>query len=150
MKGARRVVGLRPWQKWASGQLRVTAVPALHMATTIGFVVESADGTVYFAGDTYHRPFLRQVGERFDLDVALLPVATYRIPMTMGEAGAVKAARDLRPRTIIPVHRDLSPRSPVLPTRQSAGGFARRIEELGVPTRVALLEPGDSWTKDAA
>jgi len=145
LKGARRVVGLRPWETWALGDLRVTAVPALHMATTVGFVLQSPGRTAYFAGDTYHRPFMSAVGSRFRLDVALLPVTTYRIPMTMGEKGAVKAARALGATTVIPIHLGLQPRSPLLRTRQSPAGFARRISDSGLATRVVTLKPGDSW-----
>jgi L-ascorbate metabolism protein UlaG (beta-lactamase superfamily) len=145
LKGARRVVGLRPWETWGLGDLRVTAVPALHMATTVGFVLQSPEGTAYFAGDTYHRPFMRDVGRRFRLDVALMPVATYRIPMTMGEKGAVKAARALGAATVIPIHLGVQPRSPLLRTAQSTAGFARRLADTGLATRVVTLEPGDSW-----
>jgi len=146
LKGARRVVGLRPWETWGLGDLRVTAVPALHLATSVGFVLQSKEGTVYFAGDTYHRPFMNDVGRRFRLDVALMPVTTYRIPMTMGEKGAVKAARALGASTVIPIHLGLQPRSPLLRTRQSPAGFARRLSEAALPTRVVTLEPGDSWS----
>ncbi len=150
LKGARRVVGLRPWDTWALGELLVTAVPALHMATTVGFVLEAPEGTAYFAGDTYYRPFLKSVGERFHFDVALLPVTTYRIPMTMGETGAVKAVQALRAPTVIPIHLGLRPRSPLLRTRQTPEGFARRVTDAGLPTRVVILEPGAWWVPQAA
>lgn len=145
LKGARRVVGLRPWETWVQGDLRVTAVPALHMATTVGFVLQAPEAVAYFAGDTYCRPWMKDIGRRFSLDVALLPVATYRIPMTMGEAGAVKAARALGVPVVIPIHRDLQPRSPLLRTRQSAEGFARRLEAAGLATHVVILDPGEAW-----
>jgi L-ascorbate metabolism protein UlaG (beta-lactamase superfamily) len=145
LKGARRVVGVRPWDVVDVGQVRVTAVPALHLSTTVGFVLEAADGTVYFAGDTYRRPFHAMVGLRFRVDVALLPVTTYRIPMTMGEKGAVRAVRDLRVPWVIPIHLGLQPRSPLLRTKQTPQGFAPRLAEAGLDTRVAILAPGESW-----
>jgi len=148
LKGARTVVGVRPWESWAVGALRVTAVPALHMAATVGFVLEAAEGAAYFAGDTYQRPFLRDVGERFRLDVALLPVTTYRIPMTMGQRGAVKAVRALRVPCVIPIHGGLQPRSPLLRTRETPQGFVARVAEAGLGTRVVILEPGAWWEKE--
>lgn len=148
LKGARRVEPIRPWETWSLEDLRVTAVPALHMATTVGFVLETAEATVYFAGDTYYRPFMKDVGSRFRLDVALIPVTTYRIPMTMGEAGAVKAARALGAPVVIPIHLALRPRSPLLRTRQSPEHFALRVADAGLPTRVVILEPGGWWVEE--
>jgi len=145
LKGARGVWGIRPWETWRMGNLRVTAVPALHPATTIGYVLESDTGTAYFAGDTYLRPFMAEIGARFRLDVALLPVTTYRIPMTMGERSAVEAVRALGVSEVIPIHLGLQPRSPLLRTRHSPEGFARRVAEAGLPCRVVVLPPGGVW-----
>ncbi len=150
LKGARTVAGVRAWEALSVGGVKMTAVPALHLATTVGYVIESAEGTAYFAGDTYHRPFMREVGDRFRLDVALLPVTTYRIPMTMGEKGAAAAVLDLGVPWVIPIHLALQPRSPLLRTRQSPEGFARRLAAEGLPTRVAILGPGEWWDLSAA
>ena len=150
LRGARHVVGMRPWEQKRFGQIRVTAVPALHMATTIGYVIEDGAGVAYFAGDTYHRPFMKEIGRRFRLDVALIPVATYRIPLTMGEKGAVKAVRDLRPSVVIPIHLGLQPRSPLLRTSQSADGFARRVRNDKLPVEVVTLQDGESWPAGSA
>lgn len=150
LKGARAVVGVRPWEALSVGDVRVTAVPALHMATTVGFVVEAPDGVAYFAGDTYHRPFMREVGARFRLDVALMPVTTYRIPMTMGERGAVQAVRDLRVPCVIPIHLGLQPRSPLLRTRQTPEGFSAWLAREGVAVEVVVLKAGDEWVHGPA
>jgi L-ascorbate metabolism protein UlaG (beta-lactamase superfamily) len=74
-----------------------------------------------------------------------MPVSTYRIPLTMGEKGAVKAARDLRAGTVIPIHLGVQPRSPLLRTGQSPEGFEQRLREAGLHTEVVHLEDGDTW-----
>jgi L-ascorbate metabolism protein UlaG (beta-lactamase superfamily) len=145
LKGAQHVVGLRPWSSTTVEDVKVTAVPALHMARTVGFVVEGGGRSVYFAGDTYHRPFMRRIGATFRLDVALMPVTTFRIPMTMGERGATGAARDLGAGVVIPIHLGVQPRSPVLRTRHSPEGFARRLRQEGIGAEVVVLGPGDAW-----
>lgn len=145
LKGARSPVPMRPWSFLTIGEVIITAVPARHMARTIGYVVQTEETCLYFAGDTYHRPFMGEVGRRFSIDVALLPVTTYRIPMTMGEKGAVLAVRDLGVPTVIPIHLGLRPRSPLLRTRQTAQGFERRLREAGLGARVVCLAPGASW-----
>jgi L-ascorbate metabolism protein UlaG (beta-lactamase superfamily) len=145
LKGVRSAVSVKPWQSLRIGDLAVTAVPASHLARTVGFVIQNLDSCVYFAGDTFHRPFIAEIGRRFKIDVALMPVTTYRIPMTMGEKGAVKAVRDLRAPTVIPVHRGVRPRSPFLRSRQSSEGFAHRLREAGVRAEVVVLADGESW-----
>jgi L-ascorbate metabolism protein UlaG (beta-lactamase superfamily) len=75
------------WQSVARDGVTITAVPASHGAgryyidaawapnSYAGFVIEYRSHTVYFAGDTGYRPELfAEIGRRFDIDVALLPV----------------------------------------------------------------------------
>lgn len=144
LKGVRSPVPLRPWKTVRIGDLAVTAVPAFHLVPTVGYVVQSEATGVYFAGDTYHRPFMAEIGRRFPVDIALMPVTTYRIPMTMGAKGAVKAARDLRCTTVIPIHLGVQPRSPLLRTSQSPEGFERRLGEAGLRTQVVHLADGET------
>jgi hypothetical protein len=123
----------------------ITAVPATHLARTTGFVAQTETTRVCFAGDTYYRPYMAEIGRRFQIDVALLPVTTYRLPMTMGEKGAALAARDLGCGVVIPIHLGVQPRSPLLRTRQTPEGFERRLRAADLETEVVMLAPGDSW-----
>jgi L-ascorbate metabolism protein UlaG (beta-lactamase superfamily) len=148
LRGARAPIGVKTWQQQPFGPVTVTAVPAVHLAVTTGYVLESEDQRVYFAGDTYNGPFMKEIGQRFRLDVALLPVTTYRLPMTMGEAGAVRAVQDLKPAVVIPIHLGVQPRSPLLRTSQTAAGFARRVREAGVQTEVIILREGESYRRE--
>jgi L-ascorbate metabolism protein UlaG (beta-lactamase superfamily) len=146
LQGARHVVGMRVWETRDLGGVKITAVPAIHWAIAIGFVLEGEGKRVYFAGDTFYGSFMAEIGRRFPLDVALIPVTTYRTPMTMGEQGAVRAVADLASRVVIPIHLGLQPRSPLLRTGQSAEGFARRLAESGSKAQVVLLKEGGSWS----
>jgi L-ascorbate metabolism protein UlaG (beta-lactamase superfamily) len=145
LKGAKNVVGLGKWEQKQFGAIRVTAVPASHVAVTRGFVIEAEGNKIYFAGDTYYRGFMKEIGKRFALDLALLPVTTFRIPMTMGEKSAVRAVEALSPKTIIPIHLGLIPRSPLLRTNESPEGFRKRIHDAGLTTAVRILREGESW-----
>ena len=150
LSGAKSYQPMRPWESRALGAAVVTAVPALHLARTIGFVLQLDGVCAYFAGDTYHRPFMQEIGRRFRLDLALLPVATFRLPMTMGDRGAAAAVADLAPATVIPIHLGIAPRSPLLRTAQSAETFARRLRAAGRTTAVVHLREGESWDSAAA
>jgi L-ascorbate metabolism protein UlaG (beta-lactamase superfamily) len=145
LKGARNIVPLRRWQSVRVGGLVITAVPATHIAPTAAFVVQTESSCVYFAGDTYYRPYMAEIGRRFPIDVALMPVTTYRVPMTMGEKGAALAARDLGCAVAIPIHLGVQPRSPLMRTRQTPAGFERRLRDAGLRTEMVMLAPGDSW-----
>lgn len=146
VKGAKNLIGMKTWEEKKFGEITITAVQALHIAKTIGYIIESEDRTIYFAGDTYYRPFMKNIGQRFKIDAALMPVTTFRVPMTMGEKSAVHAARDLKPSTIIPIHMGIKPRSFLLRTNHSPEGFARRLIKAGLETKLVILKDGESCT----
>jgi len=145
LKGARNVIGIAKWEEKQFGSIRVTAVPARHVTVTRGFVIQAEGKNVYFAGDTYYRPFMKEIGTRFTLDLALMPVTTYRTPMTMGERSAVKAARDLSPKVVIPIHLGIHPRSPLIRTSQTPERFRKRCQDAGLNVEVIILREGESW-----
>jgi L-ascorbate metabolism protein UlaG (beta-lactamase superfamily) len=144
--GGRNVSGIRAWESSHIGEVTITAVPAVHLTATIGFVLKSENRQIYFSGDTYCRSFMRDIGRDFQLDVALMPVTTYRIPMTMGEKQAAQAVQMLKPAVLIPIHLGLRPRSPLLRTDQTPERFAQRVRENGVVTKVVILREGESYT----
>ncbi len=136
------------WQQYTFDEIVITAVPAVHLAITNGFVIESEGQCLYFAADTYLNPFMTTLRQKFRIDVALMPVTTFRIPMTMGEKQAVEAVRILEPRIVIPIHLGIQPRSPLMRTRQAPESFARRLEQAASKTEVVVLQPGMSWSSD--
>jgi L-ascorbate metabolism protein UlaG (beta-lactamase superfamily) len=144
--GGRNVLGITAWESSHIGEVTITAVPAAHLTATVGFVLKSENRQIYFSGDTYYRPFMQDIGREFQLDVALMPVTTYRIPMTMGEKQAAQAVQALKPAVVIPIHLGLRPRSPVLRTDQTPERFAQRVRESGASTKVVILREGESYT----
>ncbi len=100
--------------------LRVTCLPAQHFSgrglgdrdATLwcGFMVETAAGTIYFAGDTGMGPFFKQIKERFpSIAFALLPIGAYRprwfmAPVHMSPDEAVEAHRILAPTLSMGIH----------------------------------------------
>jgi L-ascorbate metabolism protein UlaG (beta-lactamase superfamily) len=143
--GAKTVHPLKTWKTTTFGSVQVSAVPAIHLVPTTGFVIESEGLCVYFAGDTFYGHFMRRIGDRFALDVALIPVTTYKPPMTMGEVEAVRATRDLHPRLVIPIHLGLTPRQAFLRTDHSPEGYVRRLRAAGLDTPVTVLHDGEAW-----
>jgi L-ascorbate metabolism protein UlaG (beta-lactamase superfamily) len=144
ISGAGNVIGMRPWERRKFGVAEVTAVPAIHWDITLGYVIRAEDKTIYFAGDTFYGGFMSEIGRRFSIDAALIPVTTFRIPMTMGEKSAVKAVAALNPKIVIPIHLGLTPRSFLLQRGESPEGFRRRMQAAGNPAKVVLLADGEA------
>lgn len=109
---------------WQSAELapgvRIHVVPAQHFSSRgtadrdanlwCGFVIETPDGAIYFAGDTGWGPHFDAIGERFGhVRLALLPIGAFRPEWFMcavhiSPQDAVRAAHALRAETSIPMH----------------------------------------------
>ena len=149
LKGGRNVIGLHAWQQKSFDGVSITALPARHVTFTIGYGIEGEGKRIYFAGDTYLADFMTKVGRELRPDVALIPVTTFRIPMTMGETQAVEAVRRLSPKVVIPIHLGIIPRSPLMRTTDTAEGFCERIRQAGLSSKIVILREGESWTPAA-
>jgi L-ascorbate metabolism protein UlaG (beta-lactamase superfamily) len=87
--GIRDAVELDWWQAWQAPGVRITFVPARHGSgraapfTTDrtlwgGFIIETAAGQVYFAGDTALGSFVAELRGRFaTIRLAILPIGSY-------------------------------------------------------------------------
>ena len=109
-RGFSTVTVLTEGESVAIAGARITAVPARHDVREVGYVVEAAGRALYFAGDTRYFDELAAIGERFALDLAILPVDGTRVRgagvHVMSPEDAVRAARLLRARMVMPSHAD--------------------------------------------
>ena len=117
-------IGLAPWESvefrsLGGAALSITATPARHgpaggdRGPVIGFVLESSDATdpvVYVSGDTVWYEGVSNVGERFDVDIAVLNLGAARVAvagphdLTFNAEDALTLARAWPSATIIPLH----------------------------------------------
>ncbi len=119
--GIGNVVELDWWQEAAArSDMWITAVPAQHFSGRnpffrdrtlwCGFVVQTEDVTLYFAGDTGAGPHIEQIAEHFpEIDLSILPIGAYRPEWFMGEvhmspADAVEAHGKLRSKVSVASH----------------------------------------------
>jgi L-ascorbate metabolism protein UlaG (beta-lactamase superfamily) len=173
--GFRRVDELSAGESLADGDLRITAVRALHSGhrwgprlthgpttESLGHLVEGDGTTVYLSGDTDLFDGMRLLAPR-GIDVAFLPVWGWGPTLGPGHldpAGAAEAVARIRPRVAVPVHwgtlavAGSRMRGPVgarmrrlleEPPRQFAGAVSDR----GLDTRVLLTEPGGQVALDS-
>jgi len=107
------------WQSTEVGGVRITFVPAQHFsqrglsdrnqALWGGFVIEGSSAAVYHAGDTGFFDGFREIGRRFRLDAALLPIGAYdprwfMEPAHIDPEQAVQAFEALGAGTLLAMH----------------------------------------------
>lgn len=84
---------------------KITMTQATHSCnkgTAAGYIIEDMDGfTVYHAGDTGLFGDMCLIAERFDINVALLPIGGH---FTMDAIDAAKACGYLEAESVIPMH----------------------------------------------
>jgi L-ascorbate metabolism protein UlaG (beta-lactamase superfamily) len=148
LRGVRRPVGIRRWDSLRHHGVTVWGVPAHHFAVAHGFVIEHGRQRVYFAGDTFHGRFHEKIARELAPAVVLLPVTTYRLPMTMGEDQAVRAVRDLQPQVVVPIHLGIEPRSPLLRSCQTVERFAEKLHRTAPSVRIVHLREGETWESE--
>ena len=117
--GFEDIVDLNTWESTERPDTKITCTPAKHHSkrsawdhtgsACCGFVVQSRNHTVYFAGDTGHAKFFAELGSRFSIDAALLPIGAYKPEKWfknehLHPETAVKAFLDLKALHLIPYH----------------------------------------------
>ncbi len=122
---------------------RVKVVNAIHSSSLPdgayggnpgGFVVESKDGSFYFAGDTAVTLDMGLIGESFELKFAALPIGDN---FTMGVEDAIQAALLVNVNQVLGVHYDTFP--PIRIDREAAVQKFRAARKT-----LVLLQPGES------
>ncbi len=113
----------KSWQPFEMDGLRITPVPVRHFGgrygfdagwnsepTWTGYVIEYKGTTVFFGGDTGYDPVIfKEIGKRFHIDVALIPIAPVEPRDFMRNAHtdpaeALQLFDDLGARLMIPIH----------------------------------------------
>lgn len=135
----------------------VHAIPAAHFPGRTpllrgtgfqGYVVEHGGACVMFAGDTGACAAYPEVGARFRIDVALLPIGAYSPPpfrpVHMAPEDALDALDQLRARWLVPIHHSTF-RLSLEPMREPPERLAAEATRRGLIERVRLLAPGEAF-----
>ncbi len=131
--GFERVIELDWWESFSQPDVKVTLTPSRHWGARVlhdhhrgygGFVLEHQGRRIYHAGDTAYFDGFKEIGEKLQPDIALLPIGAYYPDscrkVHMGPDEAVKAFIDLGSRWLIPMH---------------YGAFKLSFEDLDEPPR---------------
>lgn len=117
--GYSNVHELDVWEEVTIKDVKITTTPAAHSGSRIawgvsdfpkalGFVLQG-DKTIYFAGDTGLFDGLKEIGKRFQIDLAMLPVGAFRPRWFMkdhhmGPMDIPRAIKILDAKEMIPIH----------------------------------------------
>jgi N-acyl-phosphatidylethanolamine-hydrolysing phospholipase D len=159
-RGRENVVELDWWQSARRGPFTITCLPSQHWSKRIeqstneslwcAWLIDSGEHRYFFAGDTGYFHGFAEVGRRFGpIDAALLPIGGYEPRwfmdfQHMDPAQALRAFRDLRARTLFPMHWgtfELTDEPPDEAPRE----LKRRLPSSGVrEEEIALLAVGET------
>ncbi|TVY01143.1 MBL fold metallo-hydrolase [Cohnella terricola] len=160
LRGFRQTQELHWWEHTELHGVKFTFVPAQHWTRRNpwdmnkshwgGWVLEIDRGpTIYFAGDSgYFRGF-SEIGRRFDIDVALLPIGAYDPEWFMSSQHvspeeALQAYLDVKAKYFVPMHYGAFKLSDDTPAEALRRLEAERVR-LGIPQeKLLLLQHGET------
>jgi L-ascorbate metabolism protein UlaG (beta-lactamase superfamily) len=156
LRGFKDIRVMRPWDDVRVGESWITAVPSHHFGGrppfyfTAGFqgYVISSEKCIYFAGDTgLDEKMFSEIGKRFDLDLAILPIGAYHPPSFrknhMSPEDAIEAFRLLRAKYMMAVHFETFSMS-WEPLDEPRARLAVASEKEGLSSSVFALRSGES------
>ena len=105
------------WQSIKLGSIEVSLTPCYHWGARFladlhrgfgGFAIGAEGRTIFHCGDSAFFPGFREIGERYKIDIALLPIGAYDPPtgreVHMNPEEAVRAFIELRAKKLVPMH----------------------------------------------
>jgi len=108
---------LGTWESVEFGPVRVTLTPCRHWGARVlhdshrgfgGYIIEVAGRVVYHCGDSAYFDGFEEIGRRFAVDVALLPIGAYDAPslrgVHMNPEEALQACVALGAKRMVPMH----------------------------------------------
>jgi L-ascorbate metabolism protein UlaG (beta-lactamase superfamily) len=152
--GFSRVVEMDWWQNFQLGNIDVAHTPSRHWGARVvrdvhrgygGYVLRAGKHSVYHAGDTAYFDGFKEIGERLNPDLALLPIgayhpASFRNVHTSPE-DAIQAFQDLGARWMVPMHYGTF-RLSYEPVDEPVQRLLIDAEQRGIGKKIRILEEG--------
>jgi L-ascorbate metabolism protein UlaG (beta-lactamase superfamily) len=137
-KGCQNIIGVNIGGEFPVDELKVYVTPALHscdIGVPVGFIVQFPSGkTIYHMGDTGYFD-LKYIPELYKVDTLFIPIGSR---FTMGVREAIMAARDIKPKNVIPMHYNTFPQ-----IEADAEAFKTMVETIG-ECGCTLMLPGEN------
>ena len=160
--GFRGLRELKPWEYVEEDGVKVTAVPVQHFSGRYGidnawlnrkgytgYVIEYKGTAVFVGGDTgYHPELFKEIGRRFRIDVALLPIAPGSLTnlggrVHVGPPGALAIMRDLAAAYMVPMHHRTMFYGSDSNRTQAIDSLRSLAAQMGIRNRIIDLDIGE-------
>jgi L-ascorbate metabolism protein UlaG (beta-lactamase superfamily) len=152
--GFDRIVELSWWNEFQLGETRITATPAKHWGARVirdmhrgygGYVLNDGRHSIYHSGDTAYFDGFREIGDRLQPEIALLPIGAYhpesfRAVHTSPE-DALRGFVEMGAQCMIPMHFGTFKLSQE-PLDEPVKRLLSAARHLGVEDLVHVLEEG--------
>ncbi len=142
------------WQRVELGSLCVSLTPAHHWGARMlhdqhrgfgGFVIEANGRSIFHCGDSAYFPGFKEIGGRYDIETALLPIGAYDPPsgreVHMNPEEAVQAFIELRAKRLVPMHYGTF-RLGYEPLEEPPARLLAAAREHGIAEKVLVLNEG--------
>jgi L-ascorbate metabolism protein UlaG (beta-lactamase superfamily) len=126
---------------YSAGDVKLTIVQAVHSAgsgTPTGVIIESEGLTIYHAGDTALFGDMKMIGDRYNIDLACIPIGGN---YTMDADQATAALELLRPAMVFPIHYGTFPS-----LARDASEFKEKVSSKIPYVKFLELKPGESYS----
>jgi L-ascorbate metabolism protein UlaG (beta-lactamase superfamily) len=146
--------GLDLWETTSVSGVKITAVPAYHFPGRSfqffikdyqGYVIEGSK-TVYFSGDTGLENNFKEIGEKFNIDLAILPIGAYRPAHFrnhhLSPEDALEAMKLLNAKKMMPVHWGTFKLS-LEPITEPPERLMQSAKLEGLEEKIVLIKHGD-------
>ncbi|MCS7008516.1 MAG: MBL fold metallo-hydrolase, partial [Chthoniobacterales bacterium] len=152
--GFKPVVELTRWETFSLGEIRVTLTPVQHWGARVlhdshrgfgGFLIEHRGRVIFHAGDTAYFSGFCEIGERAEIEIALLPIGAYdnfsQCNVHMNPEEAIRAFLELRAKKLIPMHYGTF-RLSYEPLHEPPLRLFREAIARGISSRILILKEG--------
>jgi len=142
------------WDSLRFDQLEVIHTPSHHWGARFlhdihrnygGYIVRAGGKSVFHCGDSAYFDGFAEIGRRYQIDVALMPIGAYEAPsgrdVHMNPEEAVRAFADLGAKVLIPMHYATFLLGNE-PQTEPLERLLREADRLGISDQVLILEEG--------
>ncbi len=145
---------MKIWDRLDFGELEIIHTPCHHWGARFihdthrdygGYIVRAGGKSVFHCGDSAYFDGFTDIGKRFEIDIALMPIGAYESPsgrdVHMNPEEAMRAFADLGAKVIIPMHYGTFPLGNE-PHHEPVERLLMEADRLGISDRVLILEEG--------
>ncbi len=152
--GFKSVHELNYWESFEHRSLKISLTPCHHWGARLlhdshrgfgGYIIEAGGRTIFHCGDTAYFDGFKEIGSRYKIDLALLPIGAYDPPsgreVHMNPEEAVQAFIDLKAEKLIPMHYGTF-RLSYEPLEEPPLRLLARAREHGIEDKVIVMTEG--------